>query len=62
MEWQEKAEGRVNESPKLFAHRDILLLYDWHNIGEHMEWVATAPVEEILDWVWAVVDENRIYG
>lgn len=43
------AAARVDDNPKLAAHRDFILA-DWPEGDEHWEWVATAPVDEIVDW------------
>jgi len=47
-----KAESRVSETAELAEHADFILA-DWAEGDEHFEWVATAPVEEIVDWVEA---------
>ena len=43
------ARNRINSTPELSQHSETIL-YDWPNAEEHAEWVATAPVEEIVDW------------
>ncbi len=45
-----KAKARVNETDELSIYEDILIDYQWQNQEEHFEWVATAPLEEIIDW------------
>jgi len=50
---EEQARRRVETTPELKAHEDTIL-YDWPNRNEHMRWVATAPVEEIVDWAKSV--------
>lgn len=45
------AKARVAADPRLSAAEDLLLEYDWPNRDEHLEWVASAPVEEILDTI-----------
>lgn len=47
----EKAFARVNDDPELSAHDNELLYYDWPNMAEHLQWVATAPKAEIMDWL-----------
>ena len=56
MEEQNKREGllntaheRVDNIPELREYEDIIF-YDWSNWDEHIEWVATAPIDEIVDW------------
>jgi hypothetical protein len=44
------AQERVDDIPELQEYEDILIKYDWSNWEEHIEWVATAPIDEILDW------------
>lgn len=48
----DRAANRVNKNKRLAAHAAIIL-YDW-NDPEHWEWVATAPISEIVDWAEAV--------
>ncbi len=38
------------KSHLLVPYKDILIDYDWTNYDEHIEWVAEAPLYEILDW------------
>ena len=45
--------ARINAEPELDAHR-VTLTYDWPNTEEHYEWVATAPIAEIVDWAETV--------
>lgn len=40
---------RVNETPELDARRDVIL-YDWREGAEHLQWVATAAVSEVVAW------------
>ncbi len=44
------AEDRVAAEPQLSPYHDILIDYDWPNQAEHWEWVATAPIDEIVAW------------
>ena len=48
---EEQARARVNRDPDLYPHWDILIGYDWDNLEEHYQWVATADKAEILSWV-----------
>lgn len=55
-DYAQLAEERVNSDDDLGPEKDILLDYDWDNMTEHYEWVATAPKPEILSWVLAIRD------
>lgn len=44
----ERAVVRINTTPGLEQYRDILL-YDWPE-SEHWDWVASASVEDIIQW------------
>ena len=46
---RERAERRVSRSPKLSQYNDVIF-YDWPNMKEHLEWVVSAPVDEIISW------------
>lgn len=48
--YEAAAEQRVNNTPELSAHRDILIDYLWDNQQDHLQWVATASIDEILAW------------
>jgi len=43
------AKQRVADNPELTKHEETIF-YDWSNWDEHMEWVATAPIEKIVSW------------
>lgn len=47
---EDAASWRVHHEPKLWPHREFIL-GDWPEGDEHLVWVVTAPIEEILDWV-----------
>lgn len=47
------ARQRVSDTPELSEYEDIIF-YDWPNWDEHLAWVATAPVEEIVQWAATV--------
>jgi hypothetical protein len=55
----ERAAARVRNTPELAEHRDLLLGYDWPNTDEHLAWVASAPVAEILDWLSNLDNEGE---
>jgi len=48
----EEAKRRVKANSELASHTDFILA-DWSEGDEHWEWVVSASVEEILDWVAA---------
>ena len=51
------ARARVAETAELapFAH---IIFTDWPNWDEHLEWVVSAPTEEILDWAETVARDR----
>ena len=49
MNTEQQARQRVSETPELDAVSDTIF-YDWPNWSEHMQWIATAPIAEIVDW------------
>ncbi len=51
--WRQAAQDRVSLYAELTAHDETILNYDWNEPG-HYEWVAAAPVAEIVDWAEAV--------
>lgn len=54
----ERASNRVRNTPELEPHRALLLDYNWPNTDEHLVWVASAPVVEILDWLASLEDDE----
>ena len=52
-EMRNKAEQRVDSTPELEPYRDTIM-YDWPEGDEHWQWVATTPVQEIVDWAETV--------
>ena len=50
---EEQARQRIENTPELAAHAAIIL-YEWPNWNEHMAWIATAPVAEIVEWAESV--------
>jgi hypothetical protein len=44
------AQQRVNQSIELRPFYDIIVEYDWPNIQDHIDWVCTAPIADILEW------------
>ena len=50
--------ARVQNTPELAKHEDVIF-YDWSRWEDHMDWIAHAPVAEIVSWCEAVdVDEE----
>lgn len=47
------AADRVYATPALDAYRDIILSDDWTE-ADHLRWVATAPVAEIVRWAESI--------
>lgn len=45
----EQAKAHVEDTPELAPYVDIIL-YDWTEGDEHLEWVLSAPVGEVVDW------------
>lgn len=57
---EELARVRVRTT-ELNADRDILVDYDWPNMDEHWQWLATADMDEIRAWIRMVREaENAI--
>jgi len=55
--WKEAAWERIAREPKLVEYNDVIC-YDWAEEDEHWEWVATAPIQEIVDWAQYILDEE----
>lgn len=51
--WQ-RARQRVEGNAELSPWFEVILMQDWDNMDEHLEWVCTAPVAEIVDWAETV--------
>ena len=49
------AKGRIRETPALEAQEGLLLEAKGDSVGgsieEHYRWVATAPEQEIMEWL-----------
>lgn len=54
-----QARERVYNDERLLKHIGAIL-HRWSNWDEHIEWVATAPVEEIVDWAETVVRDDDV--
>jgi hypothetical protein len=50
----QQAQQRVLKTPELMPYYSTLCEYDWDNTQEHIDWVCTAPVAEIVDWAESV--------
>ncbi len=46
---EEQARQRVAETPELTEHESTIF-YDWQNWDEHMRWLVSATVDEIVEW------------
>lgn len=42
--------NRIRRTPELDRFEEDALLDDWDNIDAHYSWLATAPIEEIVEW------------
>lgn len=58
MDTEQKARERVKNTQELDQFENIIF-YDWPNWDEHLEWIATAPVSEIVDWAEAIQHYSR---
>lgn len=54
----QKIQNRINKNPVLADYAD-LLHYDWQEEDEHAEWVATAPISEIVEWAQGIRDDEQ---
>ena len=52
----QQAQQRVVNTPELYPYYDILCEYDWPNAQDHIDWICTATVKEILDWCKTISD------
>ena len=60
MNTEQIARERVRTT-ELNADRDILIDYDWDNMTEHWQWLATANLDEIKSWVRTIREaENAV--
>jgi len=50
---------RIDNTPELSAHKAILLTAHFFTLDEHYEWVATAPVADIVEWAIEVEEEEE---
>jgi uncharacterized membrane protein len=54
----EKIQARIDTNPTLAIYAD-LLQYDWEDEDEHADWVATAPVSEIVEWAQQIRETEQ---
>lgn len=54
----DRAKARVQETPELQPHTDIIVEYDW-NDSDHYHWVETAPIAEILRWAEEIRENEQ---
>jgi len=52
------AERRVNETPELQQYEDVIFA-GWAEGIEHIDWVATAPVAEIVGWARSIAEAEQ---
>jgi len=55
---EELARQRVANSAELSAIEDIIFS-DWQNWDEHIEWIISAPVAQIIDWASEMETEEN---
>jgi hypothetical protein len=53
----QSAQQRVMNTPELRPHYSTICEYDWPNAQEHINWVCTAPISEIVDWAKTIEEE-----
>ena len=53
----EHATRRVDDTPELEQYRDVIF-YDWRE-PDHLEWIATAPIQEIVDWASEIAEATQ---
>jgi hypothetical protein len=53
------ARERVANDPRLAPHARLLVDYDWDNEDEHLAWVRTAPVDELVAWAEGIEQDER---
>jgi hypothetical protein len=51
----DRIEKRITENPELEAYR-VEITADWPNMAEHVDWIETAPVAEIISWAESMRD------
>ena len=52
-----RAEQRINDTPELQPHRETCL-HEWAEGDEHYEWIATAPIAEIVSWAQTIESDS----
>ena len=57
-DWRLRAHRRVRRSQRLREHFDVIFA-DWSEGDEHLEWIATAPFREILDWAQGIEQASQ---
>jgi hypothetical protein len=53
------ARARVESDDRLAAHARLLVDYDWNNEDEHLDWVITAPVDDLVAWAQSIEQDER---
>jgi len=51
--YETRARERVSNNETLNEYASEIW-YDWPNWDEHVEWIAQAPVDEIIGWAQSV--------
>jgi len=59
--WHQAAVERLDTTLELEPFQ-ATCLYDWPNADEHWQWVATAPVAEIVGWARSVEQHSAAAG
>jgi len=55
----EKIQKRISENLCLAPYSEILYFDGWHDNDAKAERIATAPIEEILEWVRGVRESEQ---
>ena len=51
------ASERIDNTPELEPYRKTIM-YDWQESGEHWAWIATASIQDIIDWAQSVEQDD----
>lgn len=57
MDWETKARERVSHENRLTPYA-AYIWYDWPNWEEHLEWLATAELDDIVTWCEVVARDE----
>jgi len=53
-----KARQRVQDTPELQQYRDVIFA-DWPEGDEHLQWIASAPLAEIVSWASEIAEATQ---